>query len=176
MGPRNGPRTLIVSNIISIAKRSDPSPVIGRSNGSTMHRINTRPHTLLTLLGGLGILLAACSSSGTGGTATATAAATATASESQAASGGEAAVNMAGFKFDPTALTVKVGTKVTFTNSDGATHNVAEGQDGKKADSAKFDEQVTAGSSTTITFDQAGTVHVTCLIHPTMNMTVTVEG
>jgi len=137
-----------------------------------MHPISTRPHILLTLLAGVGILLAACSSSGTGATATATA----TASESQAASGGEATVNMVGFKFDPTALTVKVGTRVTFKNGDGATHNVAEGQDGKKADGAKFDEQVKAGSSTTITFDAAGTVHVTCLIHPTMNMTVTVES
>ena len=135
-----------------------------------MHRITTRPHILLTLLAGVGILLAACSSSGTGATATATA----TPGESQAASGGEATVNMVGFKFDPTALTVKVGTKVTFKNSDGATHDVAEGQDGKKADGAKFDEEVKAGSSTTITFDTAGTVHVTCLIHPTMNMTVTV--
>jgi len=176
MGPRNGPRTLIVSNIISIATRSDTSPTIGRSNGSPMHQISTRPHFLLTLLAGVGILLAACSSSGTGATATATAAATATAGASQAASGGEATVNMVGFKFDPTALTVKVGTKVTFTNGDGATHNVAEGQDGKKADGAKFDEEVKPGSSTTITFDQAGTVHVTCLIHPTMNMTVTVES
>jgi plastocyanin len=137
-----------------------------------MHRISTQPHVLLTLAG-IGILLAACSSSGTGA---ATATATATASESQAASGGEATVNMAGFKFDPTALTVKVGTKVTFKNSDAATHDVAEGQDGKKADGAKFDEEVKAGSSTTITFDTAGTVHVTCLIHPTMNLTVTVES
>lgn len=141
-----------------------------------MHRITTQPHVLLTVLAGVGILLAACSSSGTGATATATAAATATASESQAASSGEATVNMVGFKFDPTALTVKVGTKVTFKNSDGATHDVAEGQDGKKADGAKFDEEVKAGSSTTITFDTAGTVHVTCLIHPTMNMTVTAES
>jgi plastocyanin len=175
MGRRNGPRTLIVSNIISIAERSDPSPIIGRSNGSRMHQISTRPHFLLTLAG-VGILLAACSNSGTGAAATATAAATPTAGESQAASGGEASVNMVGFKFDPATLTVKVGTKVTFKNSDGATHNVAEGQDGKKADGAKFDEEVKPGASTTITFDTAGTVHVTCLIHPTMNMTVTVES
>ena len=137
-----------------------------------MHGITARPHILLTLLAGVGVLLAACSNSGTGATATATA----TAGESQAASGGEASVNMVGFKFDPTALTVKVGTKVTFKNSDGATHDVAEGQDGKKADGAKFDEEVKPGASTTITFDTAGTVHVTCLIHPTMNMTVTVES
>lgn len=141
-----------------------------------MHRMTTRPHQLLTLLAGVGLLLAACSSSGTGATSTASASPAATASASQAASGGEATVTMVGFKFDPTTLSVQAGTKVTFTNNDGATHDVAEGQDGKKADGAKFDEEVKPGASTTITFDQAGTVHVTCLIHPTMNMTVTVEG
>lgn len=143
-----------------------------------MHRITPRPQQALTLLAGVAILLAACSNSGTAATPTASATATvsAAASESQAASGGEATVNMVGFKFDPTELTVKVGTKVTFTNSDSAIHDVAEGQDGKKVDGAHFDEDVQPGASATITFDQAGTVHVTCLIHPTMNLTVTVEG
>jgi plastocyanin len=140
-----------------------------------VHRITPRPHQL-TLLVGVALLLAACSSSGTSSTSTATATASVAASEAQAASGGEATVTMAGFKFDPAELTVKVGTKVTFTNKDGAIHNVAEGQDGKKTDGARFDEAVPPGASTTITFDQAGTVHVTCLIHPTMNLPVTVGG
>jgi plastocyanin len=141
-----------------------------------MQPITPRPHQALTLLAGVAILLAACSNSGTASTATAraSASASAAATESQAASGGAASVNMVGFKFDPTELTVKVGAKVTFKNSDGAIHNVAEGQDGKKVDGAHFDEKVQPGASATITFDQAGTVHVTCLIHPTMNMTVTV--
>jgi len=141
-----------------------------------MQRITPRPQQALTLLAGIAILLAACSNSGAAATPTASASASvsAAASESQAASGGEATVNMVGFKFDPTELTVKVGTKVTFTNGDGAIHDVAEGQDGKKVDGAHFDEDVQPGASATITFDQAGTVHVTCLIHPTMNLTVTV--
>jgi plastocyanin len=143
-----------------------------------MHRITARSQQLLTLLPAVGLLLAACSSSGTGSTPSATVGATpsASASGSQAASGGEATVSLSGFKFDPATLTVKVGTKVTFSNKDGATHTVTQGQDGKKADAAKFDEEVKAGASTTITFDTAGTVHVTCLIHPTMNLTVTVGG
>jgi plastocyanin len=140
-----------------------------------MHRIRPRPHPL-TLLVGVAVLLAGCSGSGTSSTATTAATASVAASQSQPASGGEATVNMAGFKFDPEALTVKVGTKVTFTNSDSALHDVAEGQDGKKVDGARFDEDVPPGKSATITFDQAGTVHVTCLIHPTMNLTVTVGG
>ncbi|MDQ2940669.1 MAG: plastocyanin/azurin family copper-binding protein [Chloroflexota bacterium] len=141
-----------------------------------MHRINPRPHQLLTLLACGALLLAGCSSSGTGSTPSAAASASASASGSQAASSGEATVKLSGFKFDPATLTVKVGTKVTFTNKDGATHTVTEGQDGKKADGARFDEEVKAGESDVITFDKAGTVHVTCLIHPTMNLTVTVEG
>jgi plastocyanin len=132
-----------------------------------------RPHPLTPLVG-VALLLAACSGSGTGATATTTATASVAASQSQAAGGGTATVNLVGFKFDPTELTVKVGTKVTFTNSDSALHDVAEGQDGKKVEGARFEEDVPPGASTTITFDQAGTVHVTCLIHPTMNLTVTV--
>ncbi len=27
-----------------------------------------------------------------------------------------------------------------------------------------------------VTFDEAGTFNITCKIHPTMNMTITVEG
>ncbi len=139
-----------------------------------MLRTNSRPRQLVIPLAGIALLLAACSSSGTGVAATATA--TAIASASQPASSGAAAVKMVGFQFDPAVLTVKTGTKVTFTNNDSALHDVAEGQNGKKADAAHFDEDVKPGASTTITFDTAGTVHVTCLIHPTMNLTVTVGG
>ena len=147
-----------------------------------MERITSRPHQLLIPLVGMALLLAACSSSGTGAAATATATASASAiasasaSASQPASSGAATVKMVGFQFDPTALTVKAGTRVTFTNSDSALHEVAEGENGKKADPSRFDESVKPGASTTITFDTAGTVHVTCLIHPTMNLTVTVGG
>lgn len=151
-----------------------------------MQRITSRPHQLLIPLAGMALLLAACSSSGTGAAATATAtasasasataSASASASASQAASSGAPTVKMVGFQFDPTALTVKAGTKVTFTNSDSALHEVAEGENGKKADPSRFDESVKPGASATITFGTAGTVHVTCLIHPTMNLTVTVGG
>lgn len=143
-----------------------------------MQRITSRPHQLLTPLVGMALLLAACSSSGTGAaaTATATASASASASASQPASGGAATVKMVGFQFDPAALTVKAGSTVTFTNNDSALHEVAEGENGKKADPPRFDESVKPGASTTVTFDTAGTVHVTCLIHPTMNLTVTVGG
>ena len=32
------------------------------------------------------------------------------------------------------------------------------------------------GSDVSVTFDEAGTYNITCKIHPSMNMTITVEG
>jgi plastocyanin len=61
-------------------------------------------------------------------------------------------------------------------NNDGAAHTVTEGSDGTAADGARFDEQVANGAEVTVTFDEAGTYEITCTLHPSMNMTVTVEG
>ena len=53
-------------------------------------------------------------------------------------------------------------------------HNVLsiEGMspDGAAPFSGKMNEDIT------VTFDEAGTFNLTCKIHPSMNMTVTVEG
>lgn len=73
-------------------------------------------------------------------------------------------------------ITVAAGTTVTFVNDDTLPHTVTEGSDGQIADGARFDEDVPAGESVPITFDDPGTYQVTCEIHSTMNMTVTVEG
>jgi plastocyanin len=73
-------------------------------------------------------------------------------------------------------ITVPVGTTVTFTNNDTVDHTVTEGTDGQAADGARYDEEVPAGESVEITFDEAGTVDITCKIHPTMSLVVTVEG
>jgi plastocyanin len=72
-------------------------------------------------------------------------------------------------------ITVAAGTTVTFQNDDGFAHTATNGTDGTPADDAAFDEEVAAGASVTVTFDEAGTFDVTCKIHPSMNMTVTVE-
>ena len=85
-------------------------------------------------------------------------------------------VELTGLAFSPTELTVAAGTEVTFVNADSTQHTVTEGIDGTPADDARFDEDVAAGDEVTITFDEAGTYQVTCTLHPTMNMTVTVEG
>jgi plastocyanin len=73
-------------------------------------------------------------------------------------------------------ITVPAGTSVTFVNEDSLPHTVTNGSDGQPEDGALFDNDVAAGASTEVTFDEPGTYNVTCTIHPSMNMTVTVEG
>jgi len=92
--------------------------------------------------------------------------------------GGEAGttVELTGFAFSPAELTVAPGTTVTFVNNDGAAHTVTEGTDGTAAENARFDKPIADGAEVTVTFDDPGTYQITCTIHPTMNMTVTVEG
>lgn len=144
-------------------------------------------------------LLAAC-----GGTPTATSDATASptadpsamesmdhspsapASESAAASptdeptddGGAGAVEVAvnASSFSPGQLTVEAGTEVTFVNSSGLPHTVTHGTSGRAVEDPAFDRPVSDGGSVAITFDEPGTYEITCKIHPTMQMTVTVEG
>ena len=89
--------------------------------------------------------------------------------------GGTATVMMMGYEFSED-ITVAAGTVVTFLNHDGGAHTVTEGTDGVAAADAEFDEEVAAGGSVDVTFDEPGTYNVTCLIHPTMNLVITVEG
>jgi plastocyanin len=139
-----------------------------------------RPRFLLATVTTLAValVLAACSA----GASTTPSATAATAPQSTAASaggsgsgGGDTNVMLMNFAFDPTTLTVPVGTTVTFVNMDPTEHTVTNGKDGKAADNAAFDKKVDSGQSVTVTFDKAGTFDVTCTIHPSMNMTVTVQ-
>jgi plastocyanin len=93
---------------------------------------------------------------------------------SDAGGGDTATVMIMGFDFSDD-ITVAAGTTVTFVNHDGGAHTVTEGSDGVAAADAAFDEEVPAGGMVEVSFDEPGTYRVTCLIHPTMNMTVTVE-
>jgi plastocyanin len=148
------------------------------------HRLPAR-HMLISAV--LTVALAACSS-GAGSTPSSTAASTPSVSASQSAADSQSAaasasqagtaentVMLMGFAFEPTTLTVPAGTTVTFVNMDPTEHTVTNGKDGTKADAAKFDEKVDSGASVEITFDTPGTFDVTCTIHPSMNMTVTVQ-
>jgi plastocyanin len=53
---------------------------------------------------------------------------------------------------------------------------VTEGEDGVAVEDAMFDISLEDGSSTDpIEFAEPGEYHVTCRIHHTMNLTITVE-
>ena len=93
---------------------------------------------------------------------------------SAAPSGAETTVDIANLKFGPD-VTVAAGTTVTWNNGDTVPHTATEGSNGVKAPNARFDVQLPVGKSGSFTFTDAGTYHVTCTLHPTMNMTVTVQ-
>ena len=79
------------------------------------------------------------------------------------------------FAFDPEELTIAVGTTVNFVNADSAAHTVTEGTDGTAVADPIIDEELEQGGSTSYTFDEAGTYDITCKIHPSMQLTITVE-
>jgi plastocyanin len=93
---------------------------------------------------------------------------------SAAASGAATTVEIANLKFGPD-LTVAAGTNVTFMNKDTLPHTATEGSNGVKAADARFDLQLPLGASQSYTFADAGTYKVTCTLHSTMNMTITVQ-
>lgn len=100
---------------------------------------------------------------------------TAAASESSAAAPDGETVRLDGFAFDTDELTIAAGTEVRFVNADGATHTVTEGSDGVAADDPIIDEELQQNGVATFVFDEPGTYQITCLFHPSMNMTVLVE-
>jgi plastocyanin len=79
-------------------------------------------------------------------------------------------IDIQGFAFNPATLTIPVGTKVTWTNKDAATHTVT-------SDTGAFDSKdIANGASFSFTFSQAGTFAYHCAIHPRMVAAVTVTG
>lgn len=82
-------------------------------------------------------------------------------------------VALSGYAFQPDTLSVATGTTVTFTNSDSVAHAIVEGQNGTPA-TGQTAQMVQPGQSVTHAFPTAGTVMLTCTIHPSMHLTVTV--
>ena len=121
--------------------------------------ISVRP---MLILAALSLALVACTSSPS------------SSAQSSTGSGGNT-VTLSGLAFSPTTLTVKAGTTVTFKNNDSVDHTVTNGKDGKPDANAAFDRSLPSGQSVDITFGTAGTFNVTCKIHSSMNMTVTVQ-
>ena len=85
-------------------------------------------------------------------------------------SAAQANVKMAGFAFDQTTLTVKVGDTVTWTNSDTAPHNAT-------ADDGAFKTpDIAQGQSASITATVVGTHTYICTIHPRMKSTLIIQA
>ncbi|HVU68608.1 MAG TPA: cupredoxin family copper-binding protein [Ktedonobacteraceae bacterium] len=92
-----------------------------------------------------------------------------TATPTASTAGDGSSVAIASLAFSPTSLTVKVGTKVTWTNNDTVAHTVT-------SDQGAFDSGTLAvGQSFSFTFTKAGTYHYHCDIHPFMKATITVQ-
>jgi plastocyanin len=68
-------------------------------------------------------------------------------------------ISISNFAFDPSPLTIKVGTTVTWTNLDGAPHNVI-------ADNGEFKSgTLSKGETFSFTFDKEGTYAYYCSFH-----------
>jgi plastocyanin len=95
--------------------------------------------------------------------------------ESEAAAS-EERVRIDGSNFDPEELTIAAGTEVQWVNADSFGHTVTEGTDGQAVDDPIVDEEIAQNGTVSVTFEEPGTYDITCRIHPSMNMTITVEG
>ena len=96
-----------------------------------------------------------------------------TGSSARAGSVAPGTVQLSGFKFQPATLTVAAGSTVSFTNADSVDHAIVLGESGMPA-AGETPQPVAPGKTVTIPFAAAGTVKLTCTIHPSMNLTVTV--
>jgi plastocyanin len=79
-------------------------------------------------------------------------------------------VHQQGRTFSSESLTVKKGEAVTFLNDDTVPHNIMSTSAGNEFNLGSK----APGSSTDVTFKEAGDVAVICAIHPRMKMTVKV--
>src|SRR5579883_2145912 len=128
-------------------------------------------------------LLVACGGGGTGAASTPTVAPTPTtaptaaptdtptptAAPTTAPAANGNSITIANFAFAPASLTVKVGTKVTWTNNDSATHTVTDLK-------GAFDSgDLPTGQSFSFTFTKAGTYNYHCAIHSSMTATIIVQ-
>jgi len=83
----------------------------------------------------------------------------------------DAAVSIDNFTFSPETITVAAGTKITWTNNDDIPHTVVDADNPKTTKSPPLD----TGESYSRLFDQPGTYHYFCSLHPHMQGTVVVQ-
>lgn len=84
---------------------------------------------------------------------------------------GENQVYIQNYAFNPSSITVSVGTTVTWTNLDGVVHTVTSTGGPVSFDSGSLSQ----GQSWQFTFTQAGTYTYRCTLHPYMTGTVIVQ-
>ena len=77
-------------------------------------------------------------------------------------------IDISGFAFSPSTLTVKAGTTVTWTNKDSVDHTIT-------SDTNVFDSgNMGSGDTFSYTFTTAGTFVYHCTVHPSMVGTIIV--
>lgn len=99
-----------------------------------------------------------------------------TTAESEEASADDVRVRLESSNFDPSELSISAGTTVLFLNADSYAHTVSEGTGGQAADDPIVDREVAENRTVRVTFEEPGTYEITCRLHPSMQMTITVEG
>ena len=78
-------------------------------------------------------------------------------------------------KFNPTDITVKAGSVVTWTNKEGLPHNVHFKAGGPNVTKDIEGPMLRANQTYSVRFNQAGTYDYICTPHPFMKAKVTVE-
>ena len=82
----------------------------------------------------------------------------------------DAEVTVDNFTFSPQTLTIKAGTKVTWTNRDDIPHTVASATKAFKSPALDTDD------SYSFTFTTAGSYEYFCSLHPHMTGTIVVQA
>lgn len=83
-------------------------------------------------------------------------------------------VQIKSFKFGPPAITVAAGTKITWTNTDGAAHTATSGTS-PNGDGTFDTGAIKKGESKSVTVSKPGTYAYFCAFHPFMKATVIVK-
>jgi plastocyanin len=95
-----------------------------------------------------------------------------TTANSGAVAGGDGAVSIVNFEFRPQKLTVKAGTKVTWTNQDTAVHSIKD----TSPLATPVSKDLAKGDTFSISYDKAGSYSYICGIHNYMTGSVEVTG